>query len=132
MVTDPISDMLIQIKNAAMVGKKSVSIPHSKIKMEIAKILKREGFVTELSRRGKKVKKSIYMDIAYDENEVPKIKEVKRVSKPSRRIYQAAKDIKSVRQGRGLSVISTSKGLLSDSEARREKLGGEVLFSLWN
>jgi len=131
MVTDPISDMLIRIKNASMVGKKSLVVPHSKIKYEIAKILKREGYLTELVRRGKKVKKSIYMEIAYSETGKPKFNEVKRISKPSKRIYQGFKDIKRVRQGHGLSVISTPSGLLLDREARKEKVGGEVLFALW-
>lgn len=114
-----------------MVGKKSLVIPHSKIKFEIAKILKREGYLSDLSRRGKKIKRSIYMEIAYDESGSPKFKEVKRVSKPSKRIYQGFKEIKSVRQGYGLSVISTPKGLLVDKEARKERLGGEILFTLW-
>jgi small subunit ribosomal protein S8 len=130
MVTDPISDMLIQIKNASKVGKESVTLPFSNIKMEIAQLLIKEGYLTGAVKKGKKNKKYLSCDIAYVGGS-PKIDQVKRISKPSRRIYRKSKEIKSVRQGEGLLVMTTPKGLLTGQEAREQGVGGEVLFMLW-
>ncbi len=131
MVTDPISDMLVQLKNAAKVQKPSVIIPHSKLKMAVAKILQREGYLAGLDRRGKKAKRVIICDLSYDESGQSRLHDTKRISKPSRRIYQKVSVIKPVKQGLGLTVISTPKGLLTDAEARREGVGGEVMFMIW-
>ena len=131
MVTDPISDILIQIKNAAMVKKPTIAVPHSKLKMAIVKVLQREGYLSAVSRRGKKAKRTIVCDIAYGEDGQPVMNQVRRVSKPSRRIYKGVNELRSVRQGLGLSVLSTPKGILTDREARRERVGGEVLFLIW-
>ncbi|MEX0918389.1 MAG: 30S ribosomal protein S8 [Candidatus Paceibacterota bacterium] len=131
MVTDPIADMLIQLKNAAMAGKPTVAIPHSQLKMSIAKLLRREGYLLDVAKRGKKVGKVIVMTLATSPTGNRKLIQVKRVSKPSKRIYQGFEAIKQVKQGQGLSIISTPRGLLTDREAKREKVGGEVLFSIW-
>ncbi len=131
MVTDPVADMLIQIKNAAMAGKKTVAIPHSKLKMVIAKLLKREGYLAEVGKRGKKAGRVIVMDLAFTDQDRAKVQGLERISKPSRRIYQGVDLIKPIKQGRGLAVISTPKGVLTDREAKREKVGGEVLFAIW-
>jgi len=130
MVTDPIADMLIQLKNASRAGKESVVLPGSNLKYEIAKVLEREGYLKAVARRGKKVKKYLYCELSY-EGKAPKINDVKRISKPSRRVYVKASELKPVRQGFGLAVISTPAGLKTAKEARKEKVGGEILFTLW-
>lgn len=130
MTTDPISDMLTQIKNAVRVGKPSVLVPNSKFKTEIAKILIREGYLKDMVNKGRKSEKLLSIDIAYD-GKGAKIHDVVRVSKPSRRIYIKSGDIRSVKQGYGMAVISTPRGVMTDKEASKEKVGGEVLFKIW-
>lgn len=130
MVTDPISDMMIRLKNAGMTGNREASVPYSEFKNQIAELLKREGYLKVITKRGKKVKKFLELELAY-EGEEPRIHEVRRISKPSRRVYHQVGDIRPVRQGHGLAVYSTSRGLKTDREARTEKLGGEILFTLW-
>jgi len=129
---DPIANMLIQIKNAGNAGKESVSIPHSKVKLAIAQVLLREGYVASLNKKGKKDEKARAIDVGvmYKDGE-PKMKGVQRVSKPSRRVYFGVKEVHPVRQGFGLLVLSTPKGILTGKEARKEKVGGEVLFKVW-
>lgn len=131
MTTDPISDMLTQIKNATMVKKPSVSIPFSNIKMEIAKVLQKEGYLKTAVKKGKKIKKILTCDLVYLEGNVSKVHDVARVSKTSRRVYIGVKEIRSVRQGSGLMVLSTPKGIMTDKEAREANVGGEVLFKIW-
>lgn len=129
-MTDPISDFLIQIKNASRVGKEAVVVPCSNLKLEIAGLLEREGFLKNVAKKGKKVKKYLYCEIVYNGKE-PKFKDVVRVSKPSKRVYVKSGEVVSVRQGYGLAVISTPKGLLTGKEARKQKVGGELLFEIW-
>jgi len=131
MTTDPISDMLIQIKNATMVKKPAVSVPFSNIKMEIAKVLQREGYIKSAIKKGKKVKKVLACDLVYGEKGESKITDVLRVSKLSRRVYIGVKELRPVRQGSGLMVISTPKGIMTDKEAKAANVGGEVLFKIW-
>ncbi len=130
MVTDPIADFITQIKNASMVRKEAVSVPFSKLKMAIAETLLKEGFIVSAEKRGKKVKKFIDVTLKYTVDH-PEVTDVKRISKPGKRVYFGFKDIRSVKQGHGIMVISTPKGLLTDKEAREQKIGGEVLFSIW-
>ncbi len=127
---DPISNMLISIKNAGNAGLVSTMIPYSKLKLEIANTLKEEGFVSSVSKKGKKGKKFIDINIVYT-GKIPKITNVSRISKPSRRIYMGVKDIKPVRQGYGTLVLSTPKGILTDKKAKDEHVGGEALFKIW-
>lgn len=127
---DPIADMLTEIRNAQVVNKDTVSIPFSNLKYEIAKILKREGFIEKIEKKEKKVKKYIEITLKYSEK-IPAISGLRRVSKPGQRIYLPAKKIKRVRGGYGIVVISTSKGLMTDKESRKQKIGGEVLFEVW-
>lgn len=129
-MTDPISDFLIQIKNASRVGKEAVVVPCSKLKMEIATLLEREGYLKNVSQKGKKVKKYLYCEIVYNGKE-SKLKDVARISKPSKRVYAKADELSAVRQGFGLAVVSTPKGLLTGKEARKQKVGGELLFNIW-
>ena len=130
MVGDPIGDMLARIRNAASVGHETVRIPYSKLKLAVAKVLLKEGYVSSVEKRGRKVVKNIEIGLVYNNN-TPKIKGAKRVSKPSMRVYLGAKNIHRVRYGFGTSILSTPKGILTGGEARKEHVGGEVLFLIW-
>ncbi len=129
-MTDPIADMINRIKNAQAVSKKTVKIPYSSLKHEIAKALKKENWILSLEKKGKIPNKIIEIELKYDDNE-PAISGIKRVSTPGQRIYSQATDIKRVRSGAGMALISTSKGIMSDKEARFKKNGGEILFQIW-
>ena len=119
--------MLTSIRNAQAARKETVSVPYSKIKMEIAKVLAKEKFIKSTDHKGKKVNKTIDMILNYNELDQPAITSLKRVSKPSRRIYSSSAKIKKVRQGFGFQILSTPKGILTGKEARKEKIGGEVI-----
>lgn len=127
---DPVSNMLNGIKNANRALRDSVIVPQSKLSLAIAEKLSKEGYVgaiTKKSRQGRPV-----LEIMLISNDrMPKINDVVRVSKSSRRMYAGVQDIKSVKNGHGMLVLSTPKGLLTDKEARKEHVGGEVLFSIW-
>jgi len=129
-MTDPITDLLNQIKNAEAVAKPEVLIPLSKIKNEIANILFKEGFIGEVKKATKGKIKSLKITLRYN-NEVPALEGFKRVSKPGQRIYEGFADLRKVRGGFGISIISTSKGLMTNKEARYKKLGGEVICKVW-
>jgi small subunit ribosomal protein S8 len=129
-MTDPITDMLNQIKNGQAVGKTEVLIPLSKIKNEIAMILSKEGFIGEVKKATKDKIKALKISLKY-ENEIPAIAGFKRISKPGQRIYNAVSEIKKVRGGYGISIISTSKGLMTNKDARYKKMGGEVICQIW-
>jgi len=131
MMTDPIADMLIRIKNALMARHKTVEIPASKMKLEIARILKEEGYIEDFKYIDEKPQGKIEIVLKYDENKKPVIAGVKRVSKPGRRIYKGYKDLPKVLDGLGIAIISTSQGIMTDHEARRRKIGGEVLCEIW-
>jgi len=128
---DPIANMLTSIRNAQSAGKETVSVPYSKIKMEIAKILAREKFLKEAEHKGKKINKTIDIILGYGNSGSPSISGAKRISKPSCRVYVSTGKIKSVRQGTGVQILSTPKGILTNKEARKEKVGGEVLCEIW-
>jgi len=127
---DPIADMLTSIRNAQIVLKETVNISYSEIKFEIAKILKHEGFVDDVEKKGRRPKKLIIIKLRYDDKQSV-ISGLKRISKPGQRIYTAADKIKKVRAGYGISIISTSKGLMTDKDARRKNLGGEIICQIW-
>ncbi|MCX6718648.1 MAG: 30S ribosomal protein S8 [Candidatus Staskawiczbacteria bacterium] len=129
-MTDPITDMLNQIKNAEAVGKTEVLLPLSKLKNEIANILAKEGFVGEVKKAAKGKIKGLKIVLKYEDG-VPAISGFKRVSKPGQRIYQGVHDIKKIHGGYGMSIISTSKGLMTNKEARYKKMGGEVICQVW-
>ena len=118
------------MKNGSLAGKESVSFPYSKLKNAIVECLKKEGYVSETAKKTKKGQPVLEVKLVYmDKN--PKITEVERISKQSRRVYFGMKDIHSVRNGSGLLVLSTPKGILSGKEARKEQVGGEALFRVW-
>jgi small subunit ribosomal protein S8 len=127
---DAIADLIVRIKNGSAVGKETVSVNYSKIKEAILTVLEREGYVKDVSKKGKKIHKALEFGLVYDEYG-PRVKGVERVSKLSKRLYSGAKELRSVKQGHGVMLISTPKGILTDSEARKEKVGGELLFKIW-
>ena len=131
MITDPITDMLNRIRNAQAVRHATVEIPHSKLKERIAGIFLKKKFVEKVEIKKIKNQKIIRIHLKYEASGVPFISGLKRISKPSQRIYKKAKDIKKVKDGYGLGVISTPKGLMTDDEARKNKMGGEVLYEIW-
>lgn len=127
---DPIADMLIRLKNAGSSGHESVLVPFSNIKFEIAKILLEKGFIGDFLKKGKKVKRIIEIKLKYEDSH-SKIDDVKRISKPSKRVYITSKQIWPVKQGYGISIISTSKGIMTGDEARKNNLGGEYICEVW-
>jgi len=129
-ITDPIADMLVRIKNANQRKHKTVSIPHSKQKVAIAEIIKKDGFITDFREEGKGVNKVIIVSLKYKGNQKA-ITGIKRVSKPGLRVYTDAQNIPSVLSGFGTAIISTSKGLITDKQARKEGVGGEVVAYIW-
>ncbi len=130
MSTDPISDFLVKIKNAYSAKHATVVLPHSNVKEAIAKTLEKSGFVGVVSKRKKKVQKLLELALVYDAG-LPRINGVERISKPSRRIYRGVADIKPFKNGFGMFVFSTPKGILTDKEAKQAKVGGELLFKIW-
>lgn len=127
---DPISNMLIMIKNASLAGKDTVAFPYSNLKNAIAECLKKEGYVKEVSKKVKKGKPALEVTLLYPDKK-PKIKQVERISKQSKKVYFGIKDIHSVKGGSGLLVLSTPKGILSGKDAKKEQVGGEALFEIW-
>jgi small subunit ribosomal protein S8 len=130
-MTDPIADMITRIRNALLVKKESIKVPFSKIKMEILNVLKKHGYIKEFTKVGREPKRMIEVVLLYNEDGTPKITEIKRISKPSQRVYKKAKNLFSPKSGYGIYVVSTSKGIMSDREARKANLGGEVLIEVW-
>lgn len=132
---DPISDMLNRIKNAQAVGRERVSVPFSKVKLQIAQLLNAAGYVGEVERRTRKTKKSEveYLDMAlkYTDGTEGAIAGMRIISRPSRHIYIKASQIRAVRSGYGTAVVSTSKGIMTSQDARKNGLGGEVMFEIW-
>ena len=128
-LTDPIADMLTRVRNAAIARHLDVDVPVCKMHLEIAKIMHREGYIRgyQLINRGRTVR----IRLRYDEHREPVIRGLKRVSKPGRRVYSKARDLRPVLDGLGISILSTSRGVVSDREARQRNLGGEVLCEIW-
>ncbi len=129
-MTDPITDMLNQIRNAKAVEKQEISVLYSKLKNEIAMMLVKEGFIKDAKKVMKGKTKMLKLVLQYD-NGMSAIEGIKRVSKPGQRIYVKSMNIKKVRGGFGISIISTPKGLMTDNEAKKAKLGGEVICEVW-
>ncbi|MEK7190151.1 MAG: 30S ribosomal protein S8 [Patescibacteria group bacterium] len=127
---DSISNMIITMKNGSLAGHEMVVFPYSKMKNAIAECLKKAGFLSEISKKVKKGQPVLEVGLVYVDKK-PKITEVERISKQSRRVYFGMKDIHSVRNGLGLLVLSTPKGILSGKDARKEQVGGEALFRIW-
>lgn len=131
MNTDPIADMLTRIRNANLVRHSEVEMPSSKLKVELAKLLKAEGYITDHSEVENGKFKTLKVVLKYDSQDKPIISNLKKISKPGLRVYMKSKDLPKVLDGAGVAIVSTSKGLLTDRKARAEKVGGEVLCHVW-
>lgn len=127
MNTDPIADMLTRIRNASMVSLAEVKMPSSKLKVELAKLLKSEGFITDFTVVEEDKFKVLTITLKYDAKNKPVISKLQRVSKPGLRTYSKAQNLPQVLGGLGVAIVSTSKGLMTDRKARKENIGGEVL-----
>ena len=123
---DPVSDMLTRIRNAQAVAKKEVAMPHSKVKVAIAKVLKKEGYINELREEGEGREHSLILTLKYFEGK-PVIDTLKRVSRPGLRVYKSMAELPKVKNGLGLAIVSTSKGVMSCRDARRQNEGGEII-----
>jgi ribosomal protein S8 len=130
-MTDPIADMLTRIRNANQMRYNEVEVPASKIKTEIARILKEEGFISNYEIKKDKVQNTIVLNLKYGQNKERVITGLKRISKPGLRVYAKAEEIPKVLNGLGIAIVSTSKGIMTDKNARKESLGGEVLAYIW-
>ncbi len=130
-MTDPIADLLTRIRNAHLAKKDRVEIPASKVKLEICRLLQDEGFIRSFEVVEGTPSNRVRILLRYDRNGRPAIEYLQRVSKPGRRVYRGAEDIKPVLNGLGVGIISTSKGLLTDTQAREQRVGGEFLCQVW-
>ncbi len=130
-VTDPISDMLTRLRNAVTVGHERVSMPASNLKVNIAQILVDEGYIDRYEVNGNGHRKDLELVLRYGERRQPALQGIKRVSRPGHRVYRGASELPRVQGGLGVAVVSTSQGLMPDREARRRRLGGEILCEVW-
>ena len=131
MMTDPIADMLTRIRNAVRVERPEVEMPLSKVKRGLAEVLKREGYIWDFEEVAAKPVNTLKLHLKYGPNGERLIRHLKRISKPGSRVYSGASDLRPVLNGLGISILSTSGGVISDREARQRNLGGEVLCELW-
>ena len=133
MVVDPISDMLTRIRNAQAVGHKTVSLPYSRIKFELAEIFNAHGYLANVSKRGRSDEKEIEIILKYKDIKkgTPFIQGLKRISKPGQRIYINKKELGKFLKERGIVILSTSRGLMTVDEARKKGVGGEILCKIW-
>lgn len=130
-VSDPVADMLTRIRNANVMRYKEVVVPASKLKLEIARILKEQGFISGFEIKKGDVQNDIVLGLKYGQNKERVITGLKRISKPGLRVYAKASELPNVLNGLGIAIVSTSKGLMTSKEARKEALGGEVLAYIW-
>ncbi|MCP4079557.1 MAG: 30S ribosomal protein S8 [Planctomycetaceae bacterium] len=133
MMTDPIADMLTRIRNAVSVERPSVEMPVSKVKKGLAEVLKREGYIwdwAEVQEEDDKFSK-LRIELKYGPSGEKVIQKIKRISKPGCRVYSRSRDLRPILNGLGISILSTSQGVMSDREARQQKVGGEVLCEIW-
>lgn len=128
--TDPIADMLTRIRNALAVQKTEVRMPHSNIKHSVANILVENKYIVSTKIEGEGIEKTLVLQIVEEDASSP-ITEIRKVSKPGRRVYSKVKDIPTIKQGRGMVIVSTSKGIMTGDDAKRQKLGGEVLCQVY-
>ncbi|MFT2724778.1 30S ribosomal protein S8 [Helicobacter pylori] len=131
MVNDIIADSLTRLRNASMRRLEFTQLYYAKIVVSILEIFKEKGFIKDFNVKDKDKKQSVYVQLAYDEKGRSKISEVKRLSKPGRRVYKQKNELKRFKNGYGVIVVSTSKGVITNEEAYRQNVGGEVLCSIW-
>ena len=127
---DNIANMLTQIRNAYKAEHKTVDVSFSRINGEIADILKKNKFIDDFEKRGKKIKKYLELTLRYKEK-ISAVEEIKRISKPGKRVYAGKNDLYSVKHGYGIAIISTSKGVMTNKEAKKQGVGGEVIAEVW-
>ena len=130
-ITDAIADMLTRIRNANVMRYKEVEVPASKIKLEIARILKEQGFISDYKIKKNDIQNMIVLDLKYGENKERVITGLKRISKPGLRVYAQAEEVPTVLNGLGIAIVSTSKGVMTGKDAKKQTLGGEVLAYIW-
>jgi len=130
-MSDPIADMLTRIRNALLVKKQSVLIPYSNLKFQIAKIVESEGYLAKVEEINQKDKKSIRIELKYTSDGKPVISSLERVSRPGLRVYKKYKELPRVMENLGIAVVSTPIGLMTYAEARRKRVGGEILCNIW-
>lgn len=130
-LTDSIGDMLTRIRNAARVGDETVDIPTSRVKLAIAQILKDEGFIGKIENLTKRNKKVIRLTLKYGKKKKNVISQIRRISTPGKRIYVGKEKLPRIRSGFGIAILSTSKGMITDSEARKQGVGGELICHVW-
>ncbi len=130
-MTDPIADLLTRMRNAVLAKHDRLDVPHSKLKRNVCEVLKAEGFIENFEVVEDPPQDLIRIYLRYNREGVPAMRHLQRVSKPGRRVYRGADGIKPVLNGLGVAVVSTSKGLLSDQQAREQRVGGEILCELW-
>jgi len=130
-MTDPVADMLTRIRNAQMAMKKTVDVPYSNFKRDIVKVLRQEGFIAGFDIRLQNSKKVLRIYLKYSEDKAPIIQGIERVSCPGRRRYVGYKKLPYVHDGLGMSIISTSRGLLTTTKAKSQRLGGEIILHVW-
>jgi small subunit ribosomal protein S8 len=128
--TDQIADLITRIRNAIMVGKNEILVPTSKLKVGVVEVLKKNGYVAEYEVVDDKPRGMLKVTI-FEPGAIAKINEISKVSKPGRRVYSAAEDLPVVKSGRGMVIVSTSKGLMTGREAKKNRLGGEILVRVW-
>ena len=131
MLTDPISDMLTRIRNAVAVERPYVDVPLSKLKLGMADVLKREGYIWDWKQTEDEPRPHLRLELKYGPNGERVIQSIRRISKPGRRVYSRARDLPPILNGMGIQILSTSRGVVSDREARQKNLGGEVLCEIW-
>lgn len=130
MMTDPIADFLIRIKNSYLAGKDKVVVPHSKMKQALARLLLKEGYVNDVKIENRKKTKDLIIRLIYDDK-IPKLTDVVRVSKPGRKVFVKRGEIPKVLGGLGIVILSTSSGVMTDKEARKKGIGGEMICKIW-
>lgn len=131
MMTDPISDMLTRMRNSLMIKQKFAIVPFSKLKVSILEVLRKNGYIEDYKEFGEGVSKFIKVALKYDKNGSPVMNGLKKISKPGRRVYSSSKDLSAVLGGLGISIVSTPKGIMSNIEAKKNNLGGEVICEIF-
>lgn len=130
-ITDPIADMLTRVRNASQAGHATVEMPFSKMKLAVAKIMEQEGYISGFDVKDEGLRKTLSLHLKYDHQRRPVVQGIRRVSRPGLRVYAGMHDLPRVRGGMGTVVVSTNRGIMTGSEARRRHLGGELIAEIW-
>ncbi|MCZ6713822.1 MAG: 30S ribosomal protein S8 [Deltaproteobacteria bacterium] len=131
MLTDPIADMITRIRNGGQARLKRVGMPESRLKREVARVLQEQGYISSYSSDGDPKKPVLTVEVRYNDGSEPMIQGIQRVSRPSRRVYVGWQEIPKVRNGLGIAILSTPRGILTDQQAREAHVGGEILAEVW-